>query len=69
MQISRLLVNLTHISTLGASYSRPSNNSGAAYGGLPHHVFRGEFGVKKLLKPKSAASQKLKKKPTSQMQY
>ena len=36
----------TQTSTLGASYSRPSNNSGAAYGGLPHQVFRQAPGLK-----------------------
>jgi hypothetical protein len=36
----------------------PSNSSGAAYGGLPHHVFNGEPGEYVLLNPKS---EKLKK--------
>ena len=48
---------LTHISTLGPSYSFPSNNSGAAYGGLPHHVLSREPHSKWLLKPKSAMTQ------------
>lgn len=33
-----VLKTLTQTSAFGPSYSLPSNNSGAAYGGLPHHV-------------------------------
>ena len=45
---------LTQISTLGPSYSFPSNNSGAAYGGLPQCVRSSIPGLYILLKPKSS---------------
>ncbi len=48
----------THISTLGPSYSFPSKSSGAAYGGLPHHVFSSCPRENKLLKPKSVEKER-----------
>lgn len=53
---------LTHISTLGPSYSLPSNSSGAAYGGLPHQVFNSWPRENRLLKPKSDRTRGRKKK-------
>ena len=44
---------LTQTSTPGALYSLPSKSSGAAYGGLPHQVFREDPGENVLLNPKS----------------
>lgn len=44
---------LTHMSAWGPQYSFPSNSSGAAQGGLPHHVLRCSLGLNVLLKPKS----------------
>ena len=46
-------MHLTHISTLGPSYSLPSKSSGAAYGGLPQWVRSNAPGRKMLLNPKS----------------
>lgn len=46
------------MSSCGPSYFCPSNTSGAAYGGLPHHVAKGCPGWKKFPKPKSESEGK-----------
>lgn len=46
-------IHLTQMSSCGPSYCWPSKTSGAAYGGLPHHVARGSPGWKKFPNPKS----------------
>ena len=48
-----MYTRLTHMSACGPEYSFPSNSSGAAYGGLPHHVLSSSSFLNELLKPKS----------------
>ena len=48
----------TQMSICGPWYFLPSNTSGAAYGGLPHHVINSFPGVKKLPNPKSETNGK-----------
>lgn len=60
-QVRSVQSGITQMSSWGPSYCCPSNTSGAAYGGLPHHVARGFPDWKKFPKPKSARMEKKEK--------